>query len=222
MQPLTGELMIDAVRPTLPRARAIAIAVVMTLWSVVLFGGLAAFSIYQTRQGTRGTIPAHWPADSRIDRTAGHSTLLVFLHPNCPCSMASVHSLQRCLRAIPPEGRPRTVFVMRPAARDDWRARKLRATAAETPDGSFYQDDGEKEIARFGANVSGHLLLFGAGGDLLFDGGVTPERGQEEESMASDHFREVLTGMSRSPVRTAVFGCALQSHPSLGKKACTQ
>jgi hypothetical protein len=214
--------MIDRVRRAVPRARTVAIAGVVTLWSVLLFGGLALFSIDQSRQGTRGTIPARWPGASRIHRAAGQPTLLVFLHPNCPCSIATVHSLQRSLRALRPEARPKTVFVVRPAVRDDWRARQLLATAAETPNGSFFQDDGEKEIARFGADVSGHLLLYGPAGALLFDGGVTPERGQEAESMASDRFQQVLTGMPRSPVRTAVFGCGLQSHRSAREKRCTQ
>lgn len=182
------------------------------LWFVVAVSGLSLFGAYQNREGDRGAVPGQWPAKSRISRSTNGSTLLVFLHPNCPCSRASVHSLQRILAAVPTANRPRTIFVFRRAATDDWRVRSLLAdAAAATPDATFLQDFDLQESARFGTQVSGHVLVYDRAGQLVFDGGITPDRGQEGESVSGTRLYDALADSTGPAAHTAVFGCSLQT-----------
>ncbi|MEO8380364.1 MAG: hypothetical protein ABI779_11930 [Acidobacteriota bacterium] len=190
--------------------RPLSVWAFVLVWALSVAGGLMIFNAYQNRQGPRGAVPRSWPAESRILRSPDSATLLVFLHPNCPCSRASVHSLQRITGSLPPSSLPRIVFVIRKAVTNDWRAKSLLADASATPNATLLNDVNEEEIARFGTQVSGHALLYDHEGHLLFDGGLTAERGQEGDSVAADRLHALLGGTTTSATRTAVFGCALR------------
>jgi len=181
------------------------------LWVLFVGAGMTWYFTKQIQPGRRGTTPEHWPADSRLPRDPHGSTLLVFLHPNCPCSRATVHSLQRVIGALPEAARPRTVFVLRDPAAADWRVSDLLKDAAMTPGASQFRDENEREMRRFGAEVSGHTLLYDRNGLLTLDGGITAERGQEGPSTAADRLHDHLIGMRQTPEKTAVFGCALHT-----------
>lgn len=184
--------------------------VVLVLWTIAVMIGVALWWRYESHPGERGIAPRKWPASSRIARNANGATLLVFLHPNCPCSKATVHSLQNVLATLPGTP-PQIIFVIRPAASDDWRARSLIAQAADTSGARFFYDDDESEIRRFATRVSGHVLLYDKRGSLAFDGGVTAQRGQEGPNLSEDRLRALLNGPGGTPIQTVVFGCPLQN-----------
>jgi hypothetical protein len=207
------------------RARLLAIGPVplTLLWLLTTVLGTAAFFADQNRPGARGAVPVRWPAGSGIARVPGQPLLLVFLHPNCPCSGASVRSLQLVLDGLPASSRPRTVFVLRANAANDWRAERLLKTASQTGNSVSVEDGEQREARLFGAEVSGLTLLYDAQGRLAFDGGVTAERGQEGRSRSSEALWRVLKGPSGVPARTPVFGCALGTSGSVagkGAKSC--
>src|SRR5690606_17883819 len=65
----------------------------------------------------------HWPADSTLELAGDRASLLLFLHPRCPCSRATVHELTRVIDQLPDADRPQlTVIATLPSdAPPDWR-----------------------------------------------------------------------------------------------------
>src|SRR5579871_6313093 len=73
---------------------------VAAAWGAVVVLALLYLEAYAARPGDSGAPPAVWPPESRIQRDGQRPTVLIFLHPRCPCSRASlaelVHVVERC------------------------------------------------------------------------------------------------------------------------------
>src|SRR4051812_25031914 len=71
--------------------------VLCVLWVVGLGAGFAAMFRYQSTVGEFGRTPERWPMSAPISLDSGRPTLLVFAHPQCPCTRASLEELNRVL-----------------------------------------------------------------------------------------------------------------------------
>src|SRR5580700_5088255 len=71
------------------------------LWLLLVGAGFAAILNYQTASGAAGVTPQQWPAQTRIALAADRQTLIMFVHPKCPCSRASLEELNRLLAQCP-------------------------------------------------------------------------------------------------------------------------
>ena len=94
--------------------RAIALGAVATLWVTTCVGGLAALAWYQATPGTAAPA-ADWPAHSRVARAASADTLVLFVHPKCPCSRATIENLAVLMAHCPPGHLRAVVLLVRPA-----------------------------------------------------------------------------------------------------------
>jgi hypothetical protein len=77
------------------------------------------------------------------------------------------------------------------------------------PDVHLIEDPGGCEAARFGAQTSGDVLLYGADARLLFRGGITPGRGHVGDNPGWDAIIRLISGGSTSLSEAPVFGCPL-------------
>ena len=59
----------------------------------LLASGIVVLEVHASRPGDAGTPSPRWPEGSPIPRVGSRPTLLIFLHPCCPCSRASVAEL---------------------------------------------------------------------------------------------------------------------------------
>ncbi len=149
--------------------------------------------------------PDHWPAVTSIARPAG-PMLLVFVHPDCECTAATLHELARVLANSSVRPPIRIVVSGRlPNAHSDWRER------FSLPSYALIRDESGAEAARFGALTSGTVFLFSAEGTRLFSGGITPFRGHEGPSRGQVALRTSLNSGVIARGRMPVFGCALFS-----------
>jgi hypothetical protein len=189
----------------------------------MVLAGLAAVSIGSTLFGVRlllafdhtpgavNSVPAKWPASSGIERGADKPTLLVFVHPSCSCTVATLNELAKVsARQRPGSPVPAiTVLFFRPA-QSDWAATSLWKQAQELPGARAVWDDGGREAANFGVLTSGYTLLFNSRGDLLFQGGITGSRGHAGDNYGIDELLDSLDFGRPSLSRPPAFGCALQ------------
>ncbi len=159
--------------------------------------------------GPRGEAPARWPIESRLQRTPGRATLLVFATPDCDCTRATLASLEPLL-ADHAEVDARLVMVRQGEGGEAW-ARAQQELAGALPAARRELDEGGVESIRFGAATSGTVMLYGPDGALRFRGGVTASRGHLGENAALDALRSLLSGGTSSQRDFAVFGCALRS-----------
>lgn len=191
----------------------VAIGAAVVAWAALVCAGFGVLLRYENRPGVAATAPAHWPAATALARVPGRATLVLALHPRCPCSKATVAELDRLLARL--KDRPITVHALffRPhEAAPAWYETALWRHAAAIPGVDVTVDDDGVEAARFGAATSGQVLLYDAAGTLVFSGGITPSRGHEGDSDGRQAIVDVLSAGRRGPVliETPVFGCALR------------
>lgn len=156
-----------------------------------------------------------WPAQTAMTLHHQTATVLVFLHPRCVCSRATVAHLVRSLHAWPEAHVVAAVFVPPDAAEANrWReAPYVRAIREGIPGADIVFDPGAVEAQRFGAITSGTVLVFDPHGTEIFRGGITGRRGVEGRNPGLSRLLQALAPGSPSepgrPLVAPVFGCPL-------------
>jgi hypothetical protein len=155
--------------------------------------GISAYGFTSDPQATTEIVP-QWPSDSAIDRAADRATLVLFLHPKCPCSRATVTELERLRVLVPNEALPdiRVVASAPRAMGDLWWSSSLLDRSARLPNAHLVRDSGGVETMLFGTRISGTVLLFDATGKRLYAGGVTMARGHAGDNVGLQAITHLL------------------------------
>lgn len=184
--------------------------IVGAFWLLAVGIGLAVVVNYDTAPGRTGETPAAWPAQASVAFDTTRPTLVMFAHPQCPCTRASLGELNRLL-AKGHDALAVHVFFLKPEGQpDDWVRSSLWRSAADMPGLILHEDVGGREAARFGAETSGQVMLFDPRGRLLFQGGITAARGHAGDNAGAAQILALLSGAKVEANRTPVFGCALR------------
>jgi hypothetical protein len=69
----------------------------LAAWLLAVGAGLSILWAYAGTPGPPATAAATWPAAASVARDTRTPVLLLFLHPHCPCSRATVGELARLL-----------------------------------------------------------------------------------------------------------------------------
>ena len=193
---------------SIPKSMSVAFAV----WVAAVAMVFVSLALYGSKQGPPVLPPSQWPTDSGLERSTEHPTLLVFIHPECPCSratldnlrdVATIPSLSIVLACVESEDLPSKQINEFASCRlklHQWQARS---------NVSLVRDIHGQEANRFRAMTSGHCYLFDAHGGLMFSGGVTSSRGHQGASAGLASLQAALRG---SPILEPypVFGCPLR------------
>ena len=187
------------------------------LWLAVLAAALSILLAYDNTPGAvTHAAPAAWPAESSLSRVPGRPTLIMLVHPKCPCSRASVGELAVLLAHAPASLTTYVLFHKPAGAPADWHATDLWQNASTIPGVTVRLDEGGTEAKRFGAATSGHTLLYDADGRLQFTGGITASRGHSGDNLGRS---TILALLQDRPVQrhwTSVFGCSLHETAAQG------
>lgn len=179
------------------------------VWLVTILTALAWMTNYSFTPGPLATTLANWPEASRIDRDAARPTLLLFAHPRCPCSRATIGELARLAANCQDRFTAQVWFTKPAGVAVDWEQTDLWRTAAAIPGVSVHTDEAGNEAARFGAQTSGHAMLYDSAGQLLFQGGITLSRGHSGDNPGRTTLQNILEGRKTPAPPTPIFGCAL-------------
>jgi hypothetical protein len=177
------------------------------LWTVGVGAGLKTLWTYENAPGPRAAAPARWPAATRLDRPGGRPTLIVALHPQCPCSRATVAELARLVAHAAAPADIHALVVAAPGFDEALVHSDLWRAAAAIPGVRVRRDDGT-EARRFGARVSGQVFAYDAAGALGFSGGLTGSRGHEGDNAGRTAIEAMLAGRPHA-ASAFVFGCLL-------------
>lgn len=190
------------------------------LWLVAL---ATAVTILLTYDHTPGAVthraPASWPLDTSLARVAGRPTLVMLVHPKCPCSRASVAELAVLLARAPGALTTHVIVHTPENAADDWHRTDLWTAASAIPGVAVGIDRHGVEARRFGVATSGHTLLYDSEGRLQFTGGITASRGHQGDNAGRS---TILALLHQHPVerhQTSVFGCSLLDLDTAGAAA---
>ena len=192
------------------RVRAISWTFFGSVWCLAVGAGLLALSAYATRPCDAGSRSGRWPADSAIPLQTDRPTLLLFLHPRCPCSRASVAELERVLTTRGERVAAHVVVFKPRGAPANWVRTGVCDRAAAIPGVTLWIDEGGKLTQLFGAETSGQVLLYDASGTLRFQGGITPSRGHEGDNLGRAAVSSLIAGATKVDSCSPVFGCQIQ------------
>jgi hypothetical protein len=188
-------------------------------WIVAVSIGLGALLNYESVPGGTGAVPSNWPAGSRIARATSGDTLVMLAHPHCPCTRASMSELAQVMAQVQGKVRAYVLFLKPKNSGGDWDDTDLRRSATDIPGVTVVSDLDGAEARRFGAETSGHTLLFDPAGNLLFSGGITQSRGHAGGNAGESAIVSLVNTRTADRAKTLVFGCSLFDRK--GKEAKT-
>lgn len=186
------------------------IAVAAFVWVMIVVGGMGSLAHYAAKSGSQSDAPEQWPSQSCIPLAVDTATLVMFVHPRCPCSKASLGELAKLMSRHPGHLGAHIVFLNPEVTQEDWSRTGLWREAEAIPGVVVRQDRAGDEARLFHAETSGQTVLYSREGMLMFQGGVTVSRGHHGDSPGMDALKELLgKSLLSSPVQAAVFGCPL-------------
>jgi hypothetical protein len=178
-------------------------------WFVVVVTVMVAITNYSNIPGRRSPSPAIWPSQSHVTRDRTLPTLLMFAHPHCPCTRASVGELALFMARHQGRVRARVLFLQPEGVSQDWTRSDLWRETARIPGVQVSSDPAGAEAKLFGAETSGQCVLYSPEGELRFQGGITISRGHWGDNPGLSALEGQVSGKIATEVRTAVFGCSL-------------
>jgi hypothetical protein len=169
-------------------------------------------AVYEGRPGQNaGAQASSWPPVAGLElANAPARTLVMFIHPHCPCSSASINELA-VLSGQAKALKTYVVFEPENGFAPGWEKTPLWQQAATIPGVISLIDEKSKIASRFSAHTSGETMLYDSAGQLLFEGGITGSRGHEGDNLGLCTIEALVDGqlLSGQPRKTEVFGCAL-------------
>jgi len=185
-----------------PMGRRIWIVVgAVAVWCLLVAFGIREIYGYSTTTGARAEAPSQWPAESSLVRSTSKPTIIMFVHPDCPCTRASLTELATIVDAASVKPAIEIVFS-EPGS--SW------AVAARIPGAALTLDRDGSETARFGAATSGHVVVYDAAGTLQFAGGITGSRGHAGDNVGRRMVAQAVESPHPIAAEHEVFGCALR------------
>jgi hypothetical protein len=132
------------------------------------------------------------------------------VHPQCPCTRASIGELERLMAHSNRLVDAYLLFYRPDGVPPDWEQTGLWTRAAAIPGVQVVRDDRGEEAERFGALASGQAMLYSANGDLLFRGGITSSRGHAGDNPGRAAIVALVQHEPTTRTVTPVFGCTLR------------
>jgi len=186
------------------------------IWAFAVGAGIERVWRYESTPGATADGPQVWPGSILVKPRAGEATLVMFVHPRCPCSRASLAELREIMAQANGSLHASVLFLRPQGTTDVWERTSTWSAAQNIPGVAVSVDRDGAEAARFGASTSGHTVLYSAAGQLLFAGGITSARGHVGDNSGR---RAVLALLKNKNAAAAhpIYGCRLRDRlPSQG------
>jgi hypothetical protein len=178
-------------------------------------GGWYLLTSYALRseQPLEAGVAERWPAGSALQRNQDGLTVLLFLHPKCPCSKATLAEIEQLTpHFLQTQGAPPKLVVVATTpkgADESWLDTETIERARALPFASIFVDEEGAEAQRFGAVTSGLVLCYDAHGERSYAGGVTVARGHEGDNAGCRAVESILKGERNKSAGIPAFGCRL-------------
>jgi hypothetical protein len=173
-------------------------------WLGVIVVAAAPLARHGTTAGPAAPTPTSWPTDTGITANPSGHTLVMFAHPHCPCTRASLDELAKILARC--RGRNITAYIVEVDQGDELDRSDFINAVTAIPGLALIR--GRAESSRFGVMTSGHVLLYGQDQKLAFSGGITGSRGHRGDNDGEAAVVAIIDG-SDAGSGTPVYGCAL-------------
>ena len=147
--------------------------------------GFATLITYQMKAGAPAMAPGSWPEGVRLTLDSKAYNLVMFAHPECPCTDASLEELKIVLAQGRGAIRPTICFFCPDGVSADWTQTSLVRAARSVPGLNVVIDQNGAIAEKFGAFTSGQVLMFDSRGHRVFAGGITGSRGHSVQEQGA-------------------------------------
>ena len=179
-------------------------------WLIVVGFGFWTLTARSFVPGNSGSPKSDWPEASGLQRNSGGFTLVVALHPECPCSQATLEELDSIVTQCSNQLSVRVICMPYDDLAEPVERSRIWLRAKRISGITVIRDSLGAEVRRFDARTSGETRLYGPEGELLFHGGITASRGHVGENRGQSAIINFVAHGARAgePVVTPVFGCS--------------
>jgi len=150
--------------------------------------------------------PQYWPQNSQIELDSKRATLVMFTHPKCHCTRASMAELNKLMNRFPGRIAAHVVSIQTAEVSD---SQTQADKNVKSSDPIFYSDKDNGEAHLFGAKNSGFVAFYAPNGRLLFKGGITSARGHKGDNPGASAIVALLNGRNPPVNEAPVYGCSL-------------
>lgn len=192
------------------KKQVVVVTVAVALWMSLVGFGMSILWRYSTTPGQPAAAPAEWPAGAPVRRENARSTMVMFAHPHCPCSSASIGELAIIMARSQEKLDAHVFFYASPKEASSWVRTNLWNNAKSIPGVHVIEDPAGSFAQHFGASTSGQALLYNPVGRLVFKGGITASRGHSGDNHGRDAILALLQGENLAQSAAPVFGCSLR------------
>ena len=190
------------------RTRLIIAAGVLA-WVAGLAWGLQKIERYSSTPGRVSVAPGQWPGSALVSPQSGRATLVMFIHPQCACTRASLAELQAILEKTQLSVSAWVVVLKLNGMNDAWSDSSTWESARAMSGVTLVTDEDGTEADRFGALTSGHTVLYSTVGQLEFSGGITAARGHVGDNAGAQRVASLVETGKADSNSHEVFGCGL-------------
>jgi hypothetical protein len=185
-------------------------AALALLWLGAVGAGFSLLLRDESTPGVAAAAPVTWPDGVPFDRAADRATLVLLVHPKCPCSRATLDELSEVM-ARTRGAAAAYVLLLRPSGTAaGWERTGYWQSAEAIPGVKVMADPDGAVAARFGVSTSGDTLAYGPSGELLYHGGITGGRGHSGDNVARARLVSLLLHGRADRADSPVFGCPLR------------
>jgi len=199
--------------PAAARASRVGAFVGLAVWTLVMAGGFRVLVEYELRAGPSAAPLTHWPVDTSLRFDPTRANFVMFAHPQCPCSRASMAELAVIMTRCPQQIHATVCFLSPDGEAADWTHSALWRAASAIHGVDVVADRDGQISERFGSATSGQVFLFNGDGRQLFSGGITGARGHEGENRGRNLVIALARGEMCDVTATPVYGCSLHDAP---------
>jgi len=202
----------DRAEPQRPRFLArVRMRVLVAAWVVAVGLGAKLVLDYSLTPGALGA-GVSAPAEVGVASSPDRFTLVVALHPECPCSRATAEQIDRLAAARPGRIAMHALFLDTETAGAKPEESHLWKRVAAIPGATVNKGRGEAWCGGAAFLTSGEICLFAPDGALRYHGGITESRGHVGNGSSYDAVLAVIDGRTAESAAVAgapVFGCSL-------------
>lgn len=183
----------------------------LALWFLGVITAMAYLWNYKNTPGVEANAPTQWPSKSQIKRNPNLPTLVLFAHPLCVCTRASLTELRQLMSQFNGKLAAYVLFMVPDGVDEkEWTSSDSWQSAASIPGVQVIRDKAEYESSLFSVLTSGQVVLYNRKGRLAFNGGITAARGHVGDNPGRMQIVSLLNGRSYDQKGSPVFGCPLK------------
>lgn len=178
------------------------------LWLLCLNAGFYLIFSYEVTPGLPFHPPLKWPTESSIRFDHKKPALIIFFHPKCTCSRATLDELEIIQTKIRDATNYVAVFYQ-PKNKPSLWSEDENLQRAKMMGFQIVIDWDGIETKRFSATASGSVVLYDTSDNLIFHGGITGARGHDGDNDGELSVIALLQKKPGAKANTRVYGCPI-------------